>query len=184
MLFVLPEVFTLVLGPSFDLPLFYFRGLFPSLSFSHRHFGLLFPILPGNSEKSTRESQPFSFLVPEKRLIVGRGLSMCQGLCWHHPHISYLILTSALGTVSSTVQIKKLGSKDPTAWESCSWTASGLFCFVPGRRGCSFPGTVTPPGGLLDLPSGLLHPRKCLWAITATSSLRLGEGHKSDECYL
>ena len=28
-----------------DLPLFYFRGLFPSLSFSHRHFGLLFPIL-------------------------------------------------------------------------------------------------------------------------------------------
>ena len=31
-LFVLPEVLTLVLGPS--------------LSFSHRHFGLLFPILP------------------------------------------------------------------------------------------------------------------------------------------
>ena len=30
---------------SSDLPLFYFRGLFPSLSFSHRHFGLLFPIL-------------------------------------------------------------------------------------------------------------------------------------------
>ena len=31
---------------SSDLPLFYFRGLFPSLSFSHRHFGLLFPLLP------------------------------------------------------------------------------------------------------------------------------------------
>ena len=30
---------------SSDLPLFYFRGLFPSLSFSHRHSGLLFPIL-------------------------------------------------------------------------------------------------------------------------------------------
>ena len=45
-LFVLPEVFTPVLGPSFDLSLFYFRGLFPSLSFSHHHFGLLFPILP------------------------------------------------------------------------------------------------------------------------------------------
>ena len=30
---------------SSDLPLFYFRRLFPSLSFSHRHFGLLFPIL-------------------------------------------------------------------------------------------------------------------------------------------
>ena len=30
---------------SLDLPLFYFCGLFPSLSFSHRHFGLLFPIL-------------------------------------------------------------------------------------------------------------------------------------------
>ena len=29
----------------FILPLFYFPGLFPSLSFSHRHFGLLFPIL-------------------------------------------------------------------------------------------------------------------------------------------
>ena len=32
--------------PTFlDLPLFYFHGLFPSLSFRHRHFGLLFPIL-------------------------------------------------------------------------------------------------------------------------------------------
>ena len=30
---------------SLDLPLFYFCGLFPSLSFSHYHFGLLFPIL-------------------------------------------------------------------------------------------------------------------------------------------
>ena len=28
-----------------DLPLFYFPGLFPSLSFSHHNFGLLFPIL-------------------------------------------------------------------------------------------------------------------------------------------
>ena len=31
---------------SLDLLWFYFRGLFPSLSFSHCHFGLLFPILP------------------------------------------------------------------------------------------------------------------------------------------
>ena len=30
---------------SSDLPLFYFHGLFLSLSFSHRHFGLFFPIL-------------------------------------------------------------------------------------------------------------------------------------------
>ena len=30
---------------SSDLPLFYFPGLFSSLSFSHHHFGLLFPIL-------------------------------------------------------------------------------------------------------------------------------------------
>ena len=30
---------------SSDLPLFYFHGLFPSLSFSHCHSGLLFPIL-------------------------------------------------------------------------------------------------------------------------------------------
>ena len=42
---VLPEVLTPVLGPSFDLSLFYFRGLFPSLSVSYRPFGLLFPIL-------------------------------------------------------------------------------------------------------------------------------------------
>ena len=40
-LFVLPDVLT----HSFDLPLFYFQGPFPSLSFSHHHFGLLFPIL-------------------------------------------------------------------------------------------------------------------------------------------
>ena len=40
-LFVLPEVLTLVLGPSFVL----FLKAFP-LSFSHGHFGLLFPILP------------------------------------------------------------------------------------------------------------------------------------------
>ena len=42
-LFVLPEVLTLVLRPY--LPLFYFRELFSFLSFSHRHSGLLFPIL-------------------------------------------------------------------------------------------------------------------------------------------
>ena len=41
-LYVLPEVLT----PVLHLSLFYFCGLFPSLSFSHRHFGLLFPILP------------------------------------------------------------------------------------------------------------------------------------------
>ena len=42
---VLPEVLTPVLGPFFDLLLFYFCGLFPSLYFNPRHFGLLFPIL-------------------------------------------------------------------------------------------------------------------------------------------
>ena len=31
---------------SWDLLLFSFHGLFPSLSFSHCHFGLLFPVLP------------------------------------------------------------------------------------------------------------------------------------------
>ena len=40
-LFVLPEVLILVL----DLLLLYFCRLFPSLSFSHCHSGLLFPIL-------------------------------------------------------------------------------------------------------------------------------------------
>ena len=44
-LFVLPEVLTPVLGPrTFFCSIF--PGLIPSLSFSHRRFGLLFPILP------------------------------------------------------------------------------------------------------------------------------------------
>ena len=38
------------LGSS-DLPLFYFHGLFPSLSSSHCHFGLLFPILTTSQYK-------------------------------------------------------------------------------------------------------------------------------------
>ena len=40
-LFVLPEVLTPVLGPSFDL----FSQTFLFSVFSHRHSGLLFPIL-------------------------------------------------------------------------------------------------------------------------------------------
>ena len=44
-LLVLPEFLTRVLGPSFVL----FPQAFPALSFSHRHSGLLFPILPNNS---------------------------------------------------------------------------------------------------------------------------------------
>ena len=40
---VLPEVLTLVLGPSFDLPLFYFHGLYPSLSFTLPPFWTAFP---------------------------------------------------------------------------------------------------------------------------------------------
>ena len=42
---VLFLLLTPVLGLSFDLPLFYFCGLFPSLSFGHQRFGLLCPIL-------------------------------------------------------------------------------------------------------------------------------------------
>ena len=41
-LFVLPEVLT----PALRTSLFCFHGLFPSLPFSHCHFGLLFPVLP------------------------------------------------------------------------------------------------------------------------------------------
>ena len=40
-LFVLPEALTPVLGPSFVR----FSRAFPSRPFSHRHFGLFFPIL-------------------------------------------------------------------------------------------------------------------------------------------
>ena len=36
--------------PSSDLPLFYFHELFPSLSFSHHHSGVLFPILTTQQE--------------------------------------------------------------------------------------------------------------------------------------
>ena len=41
-LFVLPEVLTLVLGPSFVS----FSQAFPFLVCGHHHFGLLFPVLP------------------------------------------------------------------------------------------------------------------------------------------
>ena len=56
---VLPEVLTPVLGPSFDLPLFYFHRLFPSLSFSLRHFGLLFPNLTNIPPLKRWEAQFF-----------------------------------------------------------------------------------------------------------------------------
>ena len=39
---------------SSDLPLFYFCGLFPSLSFSHHHSGLLFIILQIRSDQISR----------------------------------------------------------------------------------------------------------------------------------
>ena len=45
------------LQSSLDLPLFYFLGLFPSLSFSHHHSGFLFPIL-SESENEITQSCP------------------------------------------------------------------------------------------------------------------------------
>ena len=60
---------------SSDLPLFYFRGLFPSLSFSHRHSGLLFPIL------TTQQNQTASWVLPislqrklKRHVLKGQGL--------------------------------------------------------------------------------------------------------------
>ena len=55
LLSVLPEVVTRVLGvrPSSLLPLFYFCGLFPALSFSHCHSGLRFPMLTAQQEWSS-----------------------------------------------------------------------------------------------------------------------------------
>ena len=61
-LFVLPEVLTLVLRPF----LFYFHELFPSLSFSHRHFGLFFPILPPNIPPS-RDGRPITLGIGASR---------------------------------------------------------------------------------------------------------------------
>ena len=72
-LFVVPKVLTPVLGSSFDLPLFYFRGLFPSLSFSHCHSGLLFPILV---RARPRESHACTFTAQKHGLIqvqIGRA---------------------------------------------------------------------------------------------------------------
>ena len=64
----LPEVFTQVLRPFFDLPSFYFHGLFPSLSFSHHKFALLFPILLPNRVKP--KNQPTKQTNKQKTLVV------------------------------------------------------------------------------------------------------------------
>ena len=64
---------------SSDLSLFYFHGFFPSLSFSHHHFGLLFPILTHpHSPLKVQEAQVFgngmlrsSWLLPDE--LGGRG---------------------------------------------------------------------------------------------------------------
>ena len=58
---------------SSDLPLFYFRGLFPSLSFSHRRSELLFPILT------------------TWQLYLGVKLEVC-GMVILHVYIFYIVL--------------------------------------------------------------------------------------------
>ena len=63
---------------SSDLPLFYFLELFPSLSFSHHHFGLLFPIL-------TTEQSGCHFLL--QRVFLNQrsdpGLLHCRQILYH-----------------------------------------------------------------------------------------------------
>ena len=59
---------------SSDLPLFYFLGLFPSLSLSHRHFGLLFPIL-------TTEQSGCHFLL--QRVFLNQRSDPGLLHCWH-----------------------------------------------------------------------------------------------------
>ena len=68
LLFVLPEVLTSVLRPSFVL----FSRAFPSRSFSHRHFGLFFPILT-----TWQNYVPFN---PQITFCV----CVCVCVCWNH----------------------------------------------------------------------------------------------------
>ena len=75
-LFVLPEVLTLVLGPSFVL----FVRAFPFLSFSHRHFGLLF--LFGLQGEPTNPSQRRSFLG-----VLGRTDAKAETLILWPPYV-------------------------------------------------------------------------------------------------
>ena len=60
---------------SSDLPLFYFHGLFPSLSFSHHHSGLLFPILTTQQNRTASWVLPISLQRKLKRHVLkGQGL--------------------------------------------------------------------------------------------------------------
>ena len=63
MLFVLPEVPTQVLGPSF----LSFSRAFPFLVCSHRHFGLLFPVLP--TERFCEDLRELLELIPQNDVL-------------------------------------------------------------------------------------------------------------------
>ena len=58
--------------PSEDLPLFYFQGLLPSRSFSHRHSGLLFPILATQQFHLSHWGFFFFYLSPPSCVQSGR----------------------------------------------------------------------------------------------------------------
>ena len=62
-LFLLPEVLTPVLGPSFVT----FSRAFPFLVCSHRHFGLLFPVLP--TERFCEDLRELLELIPQNDVL-------------------------------------------------------------------------------------------------------------------
>ena len=61
---VLPEVLTPVLGPFFDFPLFYFHGLFPSLSFAAAAAAAAKSLQSCPTLCDPRDSSPPGFPVP------------------------------------------------------------------------------------------------------------------------
>ena len=99
------------------------------------------------------------------------GLNACHTLCRRRPHLACFALTSGLGSVGSISQIKKQKKRS----QSPSHAAGLLvgFSALPQAEGMAV-GWIPPHhGGLPDLPSGLLHPRKCPCVVVVTSpSLR------------
>ena len=66
---------------SLYLPLFYFCGFFPSLSFSHRHSGLLFPILTTSHYLLKRwEARFFGSRVARVSLATSCWAGMARGI--------------------------------------------------------------------------------------------------------
>ena len=78
---------------SSDLRLFYVRGLFPSLPFSHRHSGLLFPILPAHQFHAVSHSGCTSLCPHQQDTKVPFGLHPRQYLLF----VDFLVMAILTG---------------------------------------------------------------------------------------